>query len=70
MVHLQSRTDYANRLFCTAEYEEAKIIFHHLLKIYTKQAHIENMCLCLYRLTCIAYIQGEMKKFDELFNYY
>lgn len=70
MAHLQSRMDYATGLFRTAEYEEAKIIFNHLLKIYTRQADIENMCLCLYRLACIAYIQGEMKKFDELFNYY
>ena len=70
MENLQSRMDYANGLFHTAEYEEAKIIFNHLLKIYTKQQHAENMCLCLYRLACIAYIQGEMKKFDELFNDY
>lgn len=70
MVHLQSRMDYATGLFRTAEYEEAKIIFNHLLKIYTRQSHIENMCLCLHRLACIAYIQGEMKKFNELFNYY
>ena len=70
MAHLQSRMDYATGLFRTAEYEEAKIIFNHLLKIYTRQAHIENIGLCLYKLACIAYIQGEMKKFDELFNYY
>ena len=70
MVHLQSRMDYATGLFRTAEYEEAKIIFNHLLKIYTRQSHIENMCLCLHRLACIAYIQGEMKKFNELFNDY
>ena len=70
MAHLQSRMDYASGLFHTAEYEEAKIIFNHLLKTYTKQAHIENMCPCLYRLACIAYIQGDMKKFDEHFNYY
>ena len=70
MAHLQSRMDYANGLFRTAEYEEAKIIFNHLLKIYTKQSNIENMCLCLHRLACIAYIQGEVKKFDELFHYY
>lgn len=70
MAHLQSRMDYAANLFQTAEYEEAKIIFNRLLKIYTRQNHIENMCLCLYRLARIAYIQGEMKKFDELFHYY
>ena len=70
MAQLQARMDYANGLFLTAEYEEAKIIFNHLLKIYTKQAHTHNMCLCLYRLACIAYIQGEMKKFDELFHDY
>lgn len=70
MAQLQARMNYASGLFRTAEYEEAKIIFNHLLKIYTKQAHIENMCLCLYRLACIAYIQGEMKKFDALFHDY
>ena len=70
MAHLHSRMDYANGLFRTAEYEEAKILFTHLLKIYTKQSHIENMCLCLHRLACIAFIQGEMKKFDEIFSYY
>ena len=70
MSHLQSRMDYATSLFRTAEYEEAKIIFNRLLKIYTKQAHTENMCFCLSRLACIAYTQGEMKKFNELFNDY
>ena len=70
MAQLQARMDYANGLFRTAEYEEAKIIFNHLLKLYTKQAHIENMCLCLYRLACIAYIQGEMNKFDDHFHNY
>ena len=70
MAHLQSRMDYATSLFRTAEYEEAKIIFNRLLKTYKGQAHIENMCLCLYKLAYIAYIQGDMKKFDELFNYY
>ena len=70
MAHLQTRMDYATDLFRTAEYEEAKILFNQLLKIYTKQAHIENMCLCLYRLAYIAYIRGEMQKFDELFDYY
>ena len=70
MAHLQSRMDYATSLFRTAEYEEAKIIFNRLLKTYTRQAHIGNMCLCLYKLAYIAYIQGEMQKFDELFNYY
>ena len=70
MAHLQARMDYANGLFHTAEYEEAKIIFNHLFKIYTKQAHVENMCLCLYRLACIAYIQGETKKFNAIFQDY
>lgn len=70
MVHLQTRMDYATGLFRTAEYEEAKILFNQLLKKYTKQAHIENMCLCLYRLACIAYIHGEIQRFNELFDYY
>ena len=65
MSHLQSRMDYASSLFRTAEYEESKIIFNRLLKIYTKRAHTENMCFCLSRLACIAYTQGEMKKFNE-----
>ena len=70
MVHLRSRMDYATGLFQTAEYEEAKIIFNRLLKGYVKQAQTENMCFCLSRLACIAYIQGNMTMFHNLFKDY
>lgn len=36
MPYLQSRMDYAMTLFQTADYEEAKILFGRLLKLYKK----------------------------------
>lgn len=70
MEHLDIRMDYAARLFQKAEYEEAKIVFGHLLKRYKKQASPDQVRACLYRLACIAYIDGEMQKFHELFTHY
>ncbi len=70
MEHLHIRMDYATRLFQTAEYEEAKIVFGHLLKIYTRQKQADQVRTCLYRLACIAYVNGEMQNFHELFTHY
>lgn len=66
--HLQARMDYATTSFRTADYEEAKIIFSSLLKVYERQGAAKNICLCLYRLACVAYVRGEMQKFEELFE--
>lgn len=70
MPSLLSRIDYAITLFQAAEYEEAKILFGRLFKLYKKENHIENMRLCLYHLACIAYIQGERQNFYELSSLY
>ena len=70
MPHLQTRMDYATTLFQTAEYEEAKIVFGQLLKIYKRQSQLENVRICLYRLACIASIRGEMENFHNLFMHY
>ena len=70
MEHLHIRMDYATRLFQTAEYEEAKIVFGHLLKIYKRQNQADQVRICLYRLACIAYVDGEMQKFHELYTHY
>ncbi|WP_431028783.1 hypothetical protein [Lysinibacillus sp. LZ02] len=67
---LPIRMDYAINLLRTAEYVEAKIVFNQLLKMYTRQAQTENSCLCLYHLTTIAYMRGEMQQFKTLFTRY
>lgn len=70
MPHSQTRMDYATTLFQTAEYEEAKIVFGQLLKIYKRESKLENVRLCLYRLACIAFIRGEMENFHNIFTHY
>jgi tetratricopeptide (TPR) repeat protein len=70
MPYLQTRMDYAIRLFQTAEYEEAKIVFGQFLKLYKRESQPENIRLCLYRLACIAYIRGEMQNFHEILTHY
>ncbi|MGM9951354.1 MAG: hypothetical protein ACI33P_14575 [Lysinibacillus sp.] len=70
MEHLHVRMDYATRLFQKAEYEEAKIVFGHLLKLYKRQAKPDQVRICLYRLACIAYVDGERQKFHEFFTHY
>lgn len=70
MPYLQTRIGYATTIFQKAEYEEAKIVFGQLLKIYKKENDLVNMRLCLYRLACIAYIRGEIQRFHEIFIHY
>lgn len=66
--YLQARMDYATRLYHTAEYEEAKIVFTSLLKTYKKHQATKEICLCLYNLACIAYVRGEIQTFHKLFT--
>ncbi len=70
MKQLQSRMDYAAKRFRQAEYEEARIVFTSLLKTYKKQQATKEVCLCLYRLACIAYVRGEVQNFQQLFHEY
>lgn len=70
MPYLQTRMDYATMLFHKAEYEEARIVFGQLLKLYKREGHLTNMRHCLYRLACIAYIRGEMQNFQEFLIHY
>ena len=70
MEQLQIQMSQATKSFYSADYEESKIIFEQLLKVYSKKNDTRNVVRCLYRLCCLAYTRGQISQFHALLKKY
>lgn len=62
---MHTQMNQATSLFYTADYEESKILFAHLLKLYLKNKDIHGALRCYYRLACLTYTRGDMEQFNQ-----